>query len=370
MKKVWCFPYMILLIISAFIMTSCATTAHVAVDCVSTNNTTFIISNENDPIGVAPVISEEISKRGYRVHILHPNQKTSYRQSKPVAAFASGFFISENGLLISNAHVVKGASTIFIRKVDGEKFMAKVLIADEKNDIAILKPLESVSVAKWLPLAQFKNTKLGEPLTIIGFPLSDLLGKRPRVTEGIISANVGLMDDPTRFQVSASIQIGNSGGPILNRKFQVIGIATEKLSDLYAIKKTGSIPQNVNFGVKIDYAKMLFNNDIEKSVEAKTSNINSLEQAIEATALIAVNVADIPESITPPKQKRTILITYSYNYSWDVFHYTLSRFNMQWIDENSREVIANGNFSGVSFLSYVGIVKGVLKQVFIKAGIK
>lgn len=368
MKRLWCLAYKISLFILVGIIAGCATTAHVAIDRVSTDNATFIISNENDPIGVAPVISEEISKRGYRVHILLPHQKTSNQESAPVAAFGSGFFISGDGVMISNAHVVKGATSIIVRTVDGEKFMAKVVIADEKNDIAILQPLESREVAKWLTLAQFKSTKLGDKLRIIGFPLTDLLGKHPRVTEGIISAEVGLLDDPTRFQVSASIQPGNSGGPVLNENYQVIGIATEKLSDIYAMRKTGSIPQNVNFGVKVDYAKMLFNGGIEKSIDANTPKIDSLEDAVDATVLIAVNVENIPESTAPSKPKRRILITYSYNYSWDVFHYTLSRFNMQWVDENSGEVIANGNFSGVSFLSYVGIVQGVLKEVFNKAG--
>jgi len=368
MKTLWNLTYIISMIVLAAILAGCATTTHVAIDRVPANNTVFIISNENDPISIAPVISEEISKRGYKVHILRPHQKISNQPPKPIATYASGFFISKDGMMISNAHVVKDASTIIVRKVDGGKFMAKVLIADEKNDIAILQPVEAVSVTKWLSLGQFKKAKLGDRLMIVGFPLSDLLGKHPRVTEGIISADVGLMDDPTRFQVSASIQPGNSGGPILDEHFRVIGIATEKLSDLYMVRKTGQIPQNVNFGVKIDYAKMLFNNDIEKSVDANTPKINSLNDAIEATALVAVNVTDISESISPPEPKKMILITYSYNYYWDVFHHTLSRFNMQWVDERTGEAIANGNFSGVSFLSYVGIVQGVLKEVFTKAG--
>ena len=203
---------------------------------------------------------------------------------------------------------------------------------------------------------------------IIGFPLSEILGKHPRITEGIVSAKVGIMDDPTRFQVSASIQPGNSGGPILDEHFQVIGIATEKLSDLYAIKRTGSIPQNVNFGVKIDYSKMLFSDDIEKSVDANIPEINSLDDAIAATVLVAVNVSKIPESISPSEPKRTIFIQFNYNYYWDVFHNTLSRFNMQWVDGRTGEVIATGNFSGDSLLSYVSIVQGVLKEVFTKAG--
>mgnify|MGYP001010201712 CR=1 FL=1 len=351
------------------IMTGCATTAHVSIDHIATENAIFIVSNDNDPIGVASVISEEISKRGYQVHIVHPRQKTSNQEPLPVAAFGSGFFISEDGMIISNAHVVKGASSIIVRTINDETFKAKILVTDEKNDIAILQPLESQKVTKWLTLSPFrKGANLGEKIRIIGYPLSDLLGKQPRVTEGIISAEVGLLDDPTRFQVSASIQPGNSGGPILNDDYQVVGIATEKLSDLYAVRKTGSIPQNVNFGVKADYARMLFSSGIEKSIAVNAFKVESLKDAVGSTVLVAVNVEDIPEIAATSSSNRRVLITYSYNYSWDVFHYTLSRFNMQWVDENSGEILANGNFSGASFLSYVGIVQGVITEVFNKAG--
>ena len=369
MKRLWPLIRKVLLLFSVGTLAGCATTAHVAVDRASTENATFIISNENDPISVAPVISEEISKRGYQVQILNPRQKTSNQEPAPVAVFGSGFFISEDGIMISNAHVVKGANSIIVRTVDDKKFMAKILVTDEKNDISILQPLESLTVDKWLTLSQYrKGANLGEKIRIIGYPLSNLLGKHPRVTEGIISAEVGLQDDPTRFQVSASIQPGNSGGPVLNEDYQVVGIATEKLSDLYTVRITGSIPQNVNFGVKVDYARMLFNRSIEKSIADNASKTQFLKDAVASTVLVAVNVKDIPENATISKPKRNILITYSYNYSWDVFHYTLSRFSMQWVDENSGEVIANGNFSGASFLSYVGIVQGVIKEVFNKSG--
>lgn len=355
----------------AYILCGCATTVHVDVENMDKDSTVFIVSNENDAIGVGPVIAEEIRKRGYSVKSIYSNKKESSQKSNPKASFGSGFFISNDGLLISNAHVINDSSQIIIRKTNGEKFAAKVLITDEGNDIAILAPIDQTTTTKWLDIGQFGNTKIGDPLKIIGYPLSNILGNHPRVTEGIISANAGLMDDPTRFQVSASIQPGNSGGPIINENFQVIGIASEKLSDLYSLKMTGTIPQNVNFGIKIDYAKILFSNhQIDQSVKAKQADISTLEDAINATALIAVNVSDIPEKFTAAKQQKTIFINFSYNYSWDVFHYTLSRLNIQWIDQETGEVIANGNFSGGSFSSYIGIVENVIQEIFLKTGVE
>ncbi|MBI5048068.1 MAG: trypsin-like peptidase domain-containing protein [Deltaproteobacteria bacterium] len=370
MKELSRFVCAVLLFFSTVIIDGCTMTAYVTTDNITTKDTTFIVSNKNDPIGVAPIISEELSKLGFSIQTFHSNQKMQEHEPKLTLAFGSGFFISEDGMLISNLHVVKDSSAIIIKKVDGESFKSRVIIIDEENDIAILKPLEPIKVLKWMRLDQSENVKIGDHIKVVGFPLIDLLGKHPRVTEGIVSADVGLMDNPTRFQVSAAIQPGNSGGPILNEKFHVIGIATEKLSDLYTLKKTGTVPQNVNFGIKINYAAALFNDDIRKSIDTKTSDVVSLEDAIEATALIAVNDSDTPKSAATPRQNRRILLTYSYNYAWDGFYYTLLRFNMQWIDENSGEIIANGNFSGTSFSSYETIVRSVLKEIFAKAGIK
>ena len=206
----------------------------------------------------------------------------------------------------------------------GKKFPAKVLLTDEKNDIAILQPLEDRLVLKWLPLADSNTVKLGSKLWIIGFPLSDILGKSPRITQGIVSANVGLKDDPTLFQVSAAIQPGNSGGPVINEKNQVIGIATSKLSDRYAIGKTGQVPQNVNFAVKINYSKLLFKGSISKSIAARAPQIDSLQDAIASTVLIKINSMDVPVGGKPAStptanSKDVILIAFSYNHSWDVF---------------------------------------------------
>jgi S1-C subfamily serine protease len=365
MKKSSC----IFLLVSTIIIAGCATTVRVDKDRIAAEDISFFIPSANDPVGVVPVISGELRTRGYKVQIFHSYQEALNYKDKSATAFGSGFFISDDGIIISNSHLVEGAFNIFVRKVSGEKFKAKVLVEDENNDIAILKPLEPITVSKWLSLGLFQDTKLGDPIRIIGFPLSDILGTHPRVTQGIISADVGLMDDPTRFQISAPIQPGNSGGPILNEEYQVIGIATEKLSDQYAIKKTGTIPQNVNFGVKIDYARFLCGNIIKKTIESKKSNVYSLEDAIEAAVLIAKNVEDIPEGVIPHKKTQKILITWNYRYYWDVFHYTLTAFNMQWVDKNTGEVIANGNFSGDSFLSYKGIVRGVLKELFVEAGL-
>ena len=126
----------------------------------------------------------------------------------------------------------------------------------------------------------------------------------------------------------------------------------------------------INFGVKIDYARLLFSPAIESAINASPSTVETLEGAIDATVLVATNVdemAEIPSSSKPPI---SVIVDFKYTYGWDLFHHTLSSFSMQWTDQDTGQVLASGTFSGGSFDSYVGIVQGVVRKILRKAGIE
>jgi S1-C subfamily serine protease len=91
-----------------------------------------------------------------------------------------------------------------------------------------------------------------EPVVVAGFPLQGVLASGAQVSTGIVTALAGLRDDASRIQISAPIQPGNSGGPVLDREGMVIGIATSTIGTLAATIATGTMPQNVNFAVKAD----------------------------------------------------------------------------------------------------------------------
>jgi S1-C subfamily serine protease len=91
---------------------------------------------------------------------------------------------------------------------------------------------------------------LGEEIVVIGFPLRGLLSSPPTVTTGIVSSLAGIQDHRTQMQISAPIQPGNSGGPVLGRSGNIVGIVDSKLDAIKTVKITGDIPQNVNFGVQ------------------------------------------------------------------------------------------------------------------------
>jgi serine protease Do len=104
-----------------------------------------------------------------------------------------------------------------------------------------------------LPEPSIKPTILGEELYTLGFPLGDLLGAGHKVATGVLSSATGIEDDPRLFQISVPTQPGNSGGPVLNERGEVVGILASTLSVDYLYRKQGHIPQNVNFAIKSDY---------------------------------------------------------------------------------------------------------------------
>lgn len=171
--------------------------------------------------------------------------------AKLIADFAatgsgSGFFITDDGFLITNEHVVKGAAQI--RLVAGGKFIvATVVKLDAANDLALLK-----ADGKYSPLAvaPSRNMRLGHMVATVGFPNIDLQGFAPKLAKGEIAALSGAQDDPRYFQVSLPIQPGNSGGALFEQHGNVVGVVSAKLSVLATLAKSGGIPENVNYAVK------------------------------------------------------------------------------------------------------------------------
>ena len=158
----------------------------------------------------------------------------------------SGFVISNNGHIITNNHVIDGCTEVEIRK-DGGMLSTKVIAFDPTNDLAILK-------AEFTPekvlLISHENPKLLEDIYVAGFPFGDNVSSTLKVTSGIVSSLTGLGNNFSNMQIDAALQPGNSGGPIINNKGLVIGVAVAKLDALAILEASGSIPENTNFGIK------------------------------------------------------------------------------------------------------------------------
>jgi S1-C subfamily serine protease len=170
----------------------------------------------------------------------------------------TGFSVG-HGYVLTNLHVVTGMSRVTVDLADGTHF-AQVVQFDEGNDIAILK-IEGggPSETPRLHLGDATTMRPGDRVWTLGYPLAPVLGERPVLTEGSISSLSGLKGDPRLFQISVPIQPGNSGGPLFNDRGDVVGITVASLNAAQMLKQTGAVPQNVNFAVKIHFAKMMLN---------------------------------------------------------------------------------------------------------------
>ena len=163
----------------------------------------------------------------------------------------SGVIISEDGYIITNDHVISGASTIAVRLVDGREFPASLIASDTKADIAVIK----ISETGLSPAVFGDSTTLvvGESILAVGNPLGELGGT---VTAGIISALDREMivegEAMTLLQTDAAVNPGNSGGGLFNMRAELIGIVNSKSSGL-SIEGLGfAIPSNIVKGVASD----------------------------------------------------------------------------------------------------------------------
>jgi S1-C subfamily serine protease len=169
----------------------------------------------------------------------------------------TGFLFSSRDYIITNYHVVKGASSIEVKFPDGEIIKASVQAKDSQNDIAVLMLAKSPSTpTPDLKFGDSSKVRPGDKVFTVGYPASSILGKNQKITDGIVSSITGINDDPTMFQITVPIQPGNSGGPLFNEKGEVIGITTASLS-LNAIQSLGAVPQNVNYAIKSSFVNNL-----------------------------------------------------------------------------------------------------------------
>ncbi len=171
----------------------------------------------------------------------------------PIAGSGTGFFITADGYLLTNHHVVEGARDIWI-KTDKGLLPAKVVKVDKKNDLAVLK-VEGKFAA--LPLLSSRKVGLAEKVFTLGFPRPKVQGFSPKFTDGVISSLAGIQDDPRDFQISVPVQPGNSGGPLVDQYGNVIGVIVSKLSAKYLLlKNRGNVdlPENVNYAIKGTFA--------------------------------------------------------------------------------------------------------------------
>lgn len=169
-------------------------------------------------------------------------QPNSGKPQEADRGVGSGFIIESNGLILTNAHVVEGATTIYVTLTDKREFKAKLLGLDKRTDVAVVK-IEARDLPK-LPLGDSSKVRVGEWVLAIGSPF----GLENTVTAGIVSAKSRDTGDYLPFiQTDVAVNPGNSGGPLLNTAGQVIGINSQIFS------RSGGY-MGISFAIPIDEA--------------------------------------------------------------------------------------------------------------------
>lgn len=159
----------------------------------------------------------------------------------------TGVLIRSDGLILTNAHVVKGCNKLVASNQNGS-VQATLVKVSERADVALLRlslQIPRHSVKAFFTLA---DPIPAERVKVFGFPLADLIGSSGAFSDGIV--NTDDVRDPTLFQFSAQVHSGNSGSAIVNGRGELVGLVTSKLDEIKFAQKTGEFVQGVNFGVK------------------------------------------------------------------------------------------------------------------------
>jgi S1-C subfamily serine protease len=226
-------------------------------------------------ISQAIAYADEGNQESQNVSDVAPEPATPETQKSS----GTGFVVSMNGEVLTNAHVVAGCAKLTF---DGS--LASVVAESSDFDLAILQ-IEDWSgehVATFSPAP----ARLNSDVTVVGYPLAGILSGL-NVTRGAVSSQLGLGGEVTAMQITAPVQPGNSGGPVLAADGEVVGVVVSKLNAQRVADATGDIPQNVNFAVRGEIAKLfLFQNGIEPVL------------GTDDTVLSPVDLADIAKNFT------------------------------------------------------------------------
>lgn len=210
--------------------------------------------------------------------------------AKSQTSSGTGFFLSKDGYIITNYHVIENAKTIEVTSVNGnsqKNFKAQVEIKDAQNDLAILKITDPnfKGIATIPYTFKFNTSNIGEDCFVLGYPLISSMGKEIKLTTGVISSKTGYEGNVAEYQISAPVQPGNSGGPLFDKSGHVIGIVHAK----------HKLAENAGYAIKASYIRNLVEL-LPKTINLPQTNLMSnktlpkqVELASKAVCLIIVN---------------------------------------------------------------------------------
>jgi peptidyl-prolyl cis-trans isomerase A (cyclophilin A) len=191
----------------------------------------------------------------------------------------------------------------------------QLIATDPVNDLALLKlstPAFTVAAFRGE-----RSVRSGEPVIVIGYPLQGLLASAASTTTGVVSSLAGIGDDTRFLQITAPVQPGNSGGPVLDAAGNIVGVVIAKLNVLQMVKLTGAIPENINFAIKESVARSFLEaHGVEYLTASSTRKLETAdiaEQAGKFTVRIECRqrttyTATEDSDLRPQRETKTIVL--------------------------------------------------------------
>lgn len=231
------------------------------------------------------------------------------------AQTGTAFAVTDSGLLVTSAHVVTSCGELTVRQAQAE-YRAVVTVSNPQNDLALLKldrPTPHFARIRSSP-----PLRAGERALTFGFPFYGTLSAQGNLTIGNVSALHGLKDDPDTIQITTPVQPGSSGGPLLDRSGNLIGVVSAELDAVITAPILGNSPQSVNFAVALPTIRRFLQEHGVRTAEASSNEFSSSEDIGERAKLYSYlvvcakpapqrPVADLPTSlprVSPPTVER------------------------------------------------------------------
>lgn len=196
-----------------------------------------------------------------------PKEKPKYNLEEIVpAASGTGFFVSKNGDIVTNFHVIDQCDEVNIVYY-GDKIKSKTIAVDKINDLAIIK---ANLIPKSIYTVSSKDPELLDDVIIAGYPLGRKVSAAIKTSKGSITSLAGFGDNYSEFQTDAALNQGNSGGPIIDKKGNVIGVAVANYG-----KKSGV--ESFNFGIKVSTLTAFANSNGLKFLKENNRDLTNRE---------------------------------------------------------------------------------------------
>jgi len=197
-----------------------------------------------------------------------------------MSSTGSGFYVSVQGHILTNAHVVRGCTEVRVPPSQSVSIIAQ----DEAGDLALLRSAAR-RAATHVQFREGRSIRPGDDIMVVGYPLQGIVASEANVTSGNVSALAGPGNDQRLFQITAPIQLGNSGGPVVDMAGNAVGVVVGKLNAIRMARAIGDIPQNVNFAISAGTTKAFLDaQNVPYATAPSTERLDPADVAAKARA--------------------------------------------------------------------------------------